>query len=70
MATLTLGLEKPNSFTIEHILPESTNNNVVGMLGNLLPLGEQLNSNLQDKSFKVKLSGYNMHYSQGSGHKL
>lgn len=29
---------KPNSFTIEHILPESTGNNFVGMVGNLIPL--------------------------------
>lgn len=34
----------PNSFTIEHILPESVATEYVGMLGNLLPMGEQLNS--------------------------
>lgn len=34
----------PNSFTIEHILPESVGIYEVGMIGNLLPLGEKLNS--------------------------
>ncbi|WP_299448678.1 DUF262 domain-containing protein [uncultured Phascolarctobacterium sp.] len=49
---------KPNSFTIEHILPESTGNNYVGMVGNLIPLGEKLNSELKDKNFKIKLAKY------------
>ena len=50
---------KPNSFTIEHILPESTGNRFVGMVGNLLPLGEKLNNELQDKDFKIKIAKYN-----------
>ncbi len=49
---------KPNSFTIEHILPESTGHECVGMIGNLLPLGEKLNNDLQDKSFSTKMSKY------------
>lgn len=49
---------KPNSLTIEHILPESSHNSKVGMIGNLLPLGEKLNSELQDKPFSIKLEKY------------
>lgn len=49
---------KPNSFTIEHILPESTQADYVGMVGNLLPLGAKLNEKLADKAFSDKLSGY------------
>jgi len=49
---------KPNSFTIEHILPESTNLASVGMIGNLLPLGEQLNNDLNDKDFSYKMTRY------------
>lgn len=40
----------PNSFTIEHILPESVETEYVGMIGNLLPLGEQLNNDLSNKN--------------------
>lgn len=49
---------KPNSFTIEHILPESTKSTYVGMLGNLLPLGAKLNEELADKEFRIKVDGY------------
>lgn len=49
---------KPNSFTIEHILPESTSNAVVGSIGNLLTLGEKLNNDLQDKEFSIKIVRY------------
>lgn len=49
---------KPNSFTIEHILPESTNHAGVGMIGNLLPLGERLNNELDDKDFGYKMTRY------------
>ncbi|MGN0550832.1 MAG: DUF262 domain-containing protein [Acutalibacteraceae bacterium] len=49
---------KPNSFTIEHILPESTRKNCIGMIGNLLPLGEKLNNELEDKSFEYKIKRY------------
>lgn len=49
---------KPNSFTIEHILPESTGNQFIGMVGNLIPLGEKLNNELKDKDFKTKIIKY------------
>lgn len=49
---------KPNSFTIEHILPESTGNQFIGMVGNLIPLGEKLNNELKDKNFKIKIIKY------------
>lgn len=49
---------KPNSFTIEHILPESLGNSYVGLVGNLIPLGEKLNNELKDKKFKVKIVQY------------
>ncbi|OLA58111.1 MAG: hypothetical protein BHW48_13665 [Roseburia sp. CAG:10041_57] len=48
----------PNSFTIEHILPESVATEYVGMLGNLLPMGEQLNNDLSNKNFKSKMTRY------------
>lgn len=48
----------PNSFTIEHILPESVTADFVGMLGNLLPLGEKLNSEIKDRNFIYKLTRY------------
>ena len=49
---------KPNSFTIEHILPESTKAPCVGMIGNLLPLGAKLNEDLADKPFATKITKY------------
>ena len=50
----------PISFSIEHIMPESTQNEAVGMLGNLLPLGVEVNSKLSDKSLADKLSTYKL----------
>ena len=49
---------KPNSFTIEHIMPESTHYEFIGMIGNLLPLGETLNSELNNKDFISKVQKY------------
>lgn len=49
---------RPNSFTIEHILPESVGADFVGMVGNLLPMGERLNSELADKEFSAKILRY------------
>ncbi len=49
---------KFNLFTIEHILPESTKKDFVGMIGNLLPLGNDINSSLQDKEFSYKMEKY------------
>lgn len=49
---------KPNSFTIEHILPQASGSDFVGLIGNLLPIGEKLNGELEDKDFKTKLIKY------------
>lgn len=49
---------KPDSFTIEHIMPESTEDEKVGKIGNLIPLGEDLNCQLGDKDFEYKISRY------------
>ena len=49
---------KPNSFTIEHVLPESIKTDYVGMIGNLLPLGSKLNEDLANKELGSKLEGY------------
>ena len=48
----------PNSFTIEHILPESVGLYEAGMIGNLLPLGEKLNNALEDRDFQYKVTRY------------
>lgn len=49
---------QPLSFTIEHIMPESSHHDVCGMIGNMLPLGENLNSQLKAKSFEIKKKKY------------
>lgn len=49
---------QPFSFTIEHILPESTRTEYAGLLGNLIPLGEKLNNELKDRSFMQKIKRY------------
>lgn len=49
---------QPMFVTIEHILPESTKTEYVGLLGNLLPLGEKLNSEIANKSFSEKKEKY------------
>lgn len=49
---------QPLSFTIEHVMPESSHNNACGMIGNMLPLGENLNSQLKDKPFEQKMKKY------------
>lgn len=49
---------QPLSFTIEHIMPESSYHSACGMIGNLLPLGETLNSQLMAKSFEKKKEKY------------
>lgn len=46
------------SFTIEHILPESTHEEYVGYIGNLLPLGERLNSSIGNADIVSKMSLY------------
>lgn len=47
-----------NSFSIEHIMPISTAHHCVGKLGNLLPLGIELNSTIGDKEFSSKTKAY------------
>lgn len=49
---------QPLSFTIEHIMPESAHNEYCGLVGNLLPLGKQLNSELENKDFALKMRRY------------
>ena len=44
--------------TIEHILSESTNKQEVGYVGNLLPLGESINSNLGNADICQKMESY------------
>lgn len=50
---------QPASVTIEHILPESTRTPYVGFIGNLLPLGESINSRLSNKPYSEKIKLYN-----------
>ncbi len=49
---------KITSFTIEHILAQSTNNDLVGCIGNLLPLGSEINTESGDKCLADKLPFY------------
>ena len=49
---------RPDSFTIEHIMPESDRIEPVGRIGNLLPLGEKINGAIGTKPFKRKLERY------------
>ncbi len=49
---------KISSMTIEHILSESTNKQEVGYVGNLLPLGESINSNLGNAEICQKMESY------------
>lgn len=44
--------------TIEHIMPQASDNPNVGLLGNLLPLAGQLNHTAGDKDFLTKMSFY------------
>lgn len=49
---------RPDSFTIEHIMPESSGIEQVGRMGNFLPLGEKINGAVGTKPFKSKLEKY------------
>ena len=49
---------KINNLTIEHIVPKSSNEALVGMLGNLLPLGPEINGDAGAKSIKDKIPFY------------
>lgn len=49
----------PNELTIEHILPQSgQDKDIVGQIGNLLPLGKDLNEDAANKSVDKKLPQY------------
>ncbi len=45
-------------FTIEHILPDSTNDNSVCYIGNLIPLVKRINKNLKHASVNDKVNKY------------
>ena len=47
-----------SSFSIEHILPESTHHLYAGKIGNLLPLGVELNCKIDNKDFSAKIKDY------------
>ena len=50
---------KPDDITLEHILPQSSSSNdFIGTIGNLLPLGEELNVAASNKNFRSKLEIY------------
>ncbi|NEO57014.1 MAG: DUF262 domain-containing protein [Okeania sp. SIO3B5] len=49
---------KPDSMTLEHILPQSSNAEFVGFIGNLLPLGGELNEKAANKEFLKKIDIY------------
>jgi hypothetical protein len=58
-ATLRTAELVPSDLTIEHIMPQSSGApDVVGQLGNLLPLGRQLNGDAANKSVQLKLAEY------------
>lgn len=47
-----------HSFTIEHIIPDSSNNPEAYNIGNLIPLEEWINKGLKDKSIDEKVQAY------------
>jgi len=50
---------KPNSITLEHILPQSSGGQKeIGMLGNLIPLSKKQNQEADNKPLKEKLAIY------------
>ncbi|BAU66975.1 hypothetical protein STA3757_43810 [Stanieria sp. NIES-3757] len=50
---------KPDSMTLEHILPQSScMEDFVGSIGNLLPLGTELNEKAGNKNFSEKIEIY------------
>lgn len=59
MAKQTTNELKPDSITLEHILPQSSSTeDFVGAIGNLLPLGPKLNEKAGNKSFLEKIDTY------------
>lgn len=51
---------QPDFFTIEHIMPASSGVHEVGMIGNLIPLGESINGDADTKPFSYKLEKYQL----------
>ncbi|MEA0553581.1 DUF262 domain-containing protein [Lysinibacillus irui] len=49
---------KPSNLSLEHIMSESTNEYRIGLIGNILPLDKELNSEIGDVGFIDKLEGY------------
>ena len=50
---------KPDSITLEHILPQSScREDFVGAIGNLLPLGAELNKKAGNNKFREKIEIY------------
>lgn len=47
-----------HSFTIEHIIPDSSNNPEAYNIGNLIPLEEWINKGLKDKPIDEKVQAY------------
>lgn len=48
----------PNNISIEHIMSESEENEMLGYIGNLLPLDKKLNSDIGDIEFISKIEYY------------
>lgn len=46
---------KFNQVSIEHIMPESTRNEGIGLIGNLLPFDKDINTTMGNKEYKEKL---------------
>ena len=50
---------KPDDLTLEHILPQSSgNDDCICKIGNLLPLGKELNQKASNQSFQEKIKIY------------
>ncbi|ELY4555505.1 HNH endonuclease, partial [Cronobacter sakazakii] len=50
---------RPNSISLEHIMPQSAGNDKeIGMIGNIIPLSKELNEQAGNKSLAQKLSIY------------
>lgn len=47
-----------HAFTIEHVIPDSSNNSGAYNIGNMIPLEEWINKNLKDKPLEEKIRAY------------
>lgn len=48
----------PFNLTLEHIMSESTQAKEIGMIGNIIPLSQKLNSDIGDADFVKKIEAY------------